>query len=239
MPGTSTSWEWKPGWLTLATLGIYTRPWMHIDYPDLPPSLGRLEGDAFDPEAWKPEYPNPALDNVRADDAFWAAKIVAELDEADIRAVVGKGQFTDPAAPEALVEILMKRRDKVLRRWLAGINPLVDFALGADGRLTFGNAAVNAGVASPASQYTVEWFGFDNLTGESTPVGEESLGAAVATAPPALLADAGVDFIECRVSAVHPDHPSWAEPVVVHFRRASDGWGTGGPQASSVTALRG
>ena len=57
--------EWKPGWLTLATLGLYTRPWMHIDYPDAPPSVGRFEGDAFDPVQWKPEYPNPAFDNMR------------------------------------------------------------------------------------------------------------------------------------------------------------------------------
>src|SRR5690606_14575297 len=55
--------EWKPGWLTLATLGLYTRPWLHIRYPDVPPSVGRFEAESFDPVLWRPEYPNPAFDN--------------------------------------------------------------------------------------------------------------------------------------------------------------------------------
>ena len=68
--------DWAPGWLTLATLGLYTRDWLHIDYPDVPPSVGRFEAKSFDPVTWRPEYPNTAFDNMRADDAFWAARIV-------------------------------------------------------------------------------------------------------------------------------------------------------------------
>jgi hypothetical protein len=36
--------EWRPGWLTLATLGLYTRPWLHYVYPPVPASVGRFEG---------------------------------------------------------------------------------------------------------------------------------------------------------------------------------------------------
>ena len=79
--------------MTLATLGFYIRPWMHIDYPDVPPSVGRFEGDAFDPEQWKPEYPNPAFGNMRPDDAFWAARIVARFSDDAIRAIVEKAQL--------------------------------------------------------------------------------------------------------------------------------------------------
>ena len=82
-PGNEYIFEWKPGWLTLATLGLYVRPWMLIDYPDVPPSVGRFEAEAFDPEQWKPEYPNPAFDNMRPDDAFWAARIVLEVQRRD------------------------------------------------------------------------------------------------------------------------------------------------------------
>ena len=60
-PGNEYIFEWKPGWLTLATLGLYTRPWMHIDYPEVPPSIGRFEAEAFDPALWKPEYPESGL----------------------------------------------------------------------------------------------------------------------------------------------------------------------------------
>ncbi len=42
--------EWAPGWLTLGTLGLYTRDWLHIDYPDVPASVGRFEASALDPD---------------------------------------------------------------------------------------------------------------------------------------------------------------------------------------------
>ena len=92
-PGNEYILEWKPGWLTLATLGLYTRPWMHISYPDVPPAVGRFESDAFQPELWKPEYPNPAFDNMRPDDAFWAARIAARFSDEAIRAIVEKARY--------------------------------------------------------------------------------------------------------------------------------------------------
>jgi hypothetical protein len=53
--------EWKPGLLTLATLGLYFRPWIMVDYPDLPRSLGRIEADYFDPLKWKAGLPQPGV----------------------------------------------------------------------------------------------------------------------------------------------------------------------------------
>ncbi len=91
--------EAKPGWLTLATLGIYTRPWMHIKYPEVPPAVGRLESSAFDPELWRPEYPNTAFDNMRPDDAFWAARIVSRFSDGDVRAIVEKAKYSIRTRP--------------------------------------------------------------------------------------------------------------------------------------------
>jgi hypothetical protein len=216
--------EWKPGWLTLASLGLYTRPWMHIDYPDVPPSIGRFEGDAFDPLKWKPEYPNPAFENMRADDAFWAARIVSKFSDEAVGAIVGAAKFSDPRASEYLTATLIKRRDKVVSAWLAGVNPLVDFALDANGELTFANAAVQARAATPASEYRVVWARFDNATGRAEAAGEPmTTREARVRVPEALRADEPA-FIEVRVSALHPQHPSWATPVVVHFRRQDGGW---------------
>jgi hypothetical protein len=218
--------EWKPGWLTLATLGLYTRPWLHIDYPPMPAAIGRFEGDAFDPDQWKPEYPNPAFQNMREDDAFWAARIVAKFSDEAIRAVVAKARFTNPEATRYLTETLVTRRDKVVRRWLTGINPLVDFALAPAGGLTFANVAVEAGVASPATEYRLAWSRFDNATGEATPAGDAVVAHGRPVQAPARLA-LGPDapaFLQVDIAAVHPDHPVWAVPVRVHFRRAGDGW---------------
>jgi hypothetical protein len=99
-PGNEYMFEQKPGWLTLATLGLYVRPWMTIDYPRVPRSVGRLDAERFDPLMWKPEYPNPAFDNMRPDDAFWAARIVSQFSDEAIRAVVEKAAYSDPTATD-------------------------------------------------------------------------------------------------------------------------------------------
>jgi hypothetical protein len=214
--------EWRPGWLTLATLGLYTRPWLHFTYPDVPAAVGRFEGHWFDPVAWKPEYPNPAFRNMRPDDAFWAARIVSKFSDEAIRAIVAKAQYTDPTATDYITETLILRRDKVLRAWLAGSNPLVDFAMDAAGALTWDNAAAQAGIATHASEYRVAWARFDNATGAATPSGDAIVVRDRRAPLPSALADAA--FVEARIAAHHPDHPAWAQPVVVHFRRGAGGW---------------
>jgi hypothetical protein len=226
-PGNEYIFEWKPGLATLATLGLYTRPWMHIDYPDdTPKAIGRLEGTAFDPLKWKPEYPNPAFENMRADDAFWGAQIVAGIAPAAIRAVVEKAAFSDPRATEYMTEVLVQRREKVLKQWLTAINPVVDLALAETGSLTFANAAERAGVATPAQAYLVQWARFDNATGVSTKVGEPSTSATMAATAPAGLLDGARDgdIVEAAIAVQHTDHPVWATPVTAHFRRANGRW---------------
>jgi hypothetical protein len=220
--------EWKPGWLTLATFGAYVRPWMLIDYPDVPASVGRLEGDAFVPEKWKPEYPNQAFANMRPDDAFWAARIVSRFSDEMIRAIVAKARYSDPTATEYISSTLIKRRDKVLATWLNQVNPVVDVKLGADGALTFENAAVNAKVATAAGGYSLRWFRFDNAADVRTEVGDpEIITAMRGQAPPALLSTAG-DYIGVTITGTHVDHPGWARPAVFYFRRAGAGWETVG-----------
>ena len=59
--------------------------------------------------------PRPAFDNMRPDDAFWAARLVARFSDETIRAIVAKGRCSEPGAAEHLATTLIKRRDKVLR----------------------------------------------------------------------------------------------------------------------------
>ena len=215
--------EWAPGWLTLATLGLYTRDWLHIDYPDVPASVGRFEAQSFDPVKWRPEYPNTAFDNMRADDAFWAARIVSKFSDADIRAIVSKARYSDPRATEYVTATLIERRNRVLKTWLTGINPLVDFALSAEGELTFSNAAVQAAAASAGSSYQVRWSRFDNATGAATGAVVEATGTEMRFAAPQQVL-AGAEFVQVEIAVQHPDFPAWNIPVTVHFRRAASGW---------------
>lgn len=215
--------EWAPGFATLATMGLYLRPWMRIDYPDVPASVGRFESKAFDAAKWRPEYPNVAFDLMRPEDAFWAARIVSRFSDDDIQALVGKGGYSEPAATSYVTKALIERRDKVLRLWLNQVNPVVDLALSPAGRLSFANAAVDARVATSPESYSVRWFRFDNVSNTETNVGETLVGAGLeAQAPAALLADSA--FVGVSVTARHPEHPAWARPVTAHFRRVGDAW---------------
>jgi hypothetical protein len=226
-PGNEYIFEWKPGWATLATLGLYVRPWMLIDYPKVPPAVGRFEGDAFTPERWKPEYPNPAFENMRPDDAFWAARIVSRFSDEMVRAIVSKAKYSDPQAADYIAQTLIKRRDKVLKTWLNQVNPVVDAALDASGTLTFENAAVRASAATPADSYTLQWFRFDNATDTKTNVGDPAVVTALrATAPSAVLD--GSDYVGVTMTARHADQPGWARPATFYFRRTAGGWETVG-----------
>ncbi len=89
--GNEYIWEARPTLLTMVTLGFYVRPWIKVEYPEMP-AVGRFEGAFFQPQYWKPEYPNPAFDNARADDLFWAARRVAAFSDEAIRAAVAAGK---------------------------------------------------------------------------------------------------------------------------------------------------
>jgi hypothetical protein len=222
-PGNEYIFEQRPGWLTLATLGAYIRPWMLIDYPDVPSSIGRLEAKSFDPVRWRPEYPNVAFDNMRPDDGFWAARIVARFTDEMIGAVAKKAQYSDPRATDYMTQVLIARRDKVVATWLNGVCPAVDPALSADGRLTFTNAAVAARVADPAERYQLQWFRFDNSTGARTLVGDRQTSASPGGQAPGGMLEAG-EYVGVELTAVHPQRPGWQRPAAFVFRRGASGW---------------
>ena len=51
--------EWGPAFKTLATFGLYVRPWILVDYWEGAKSVGRFEGDFFDPVKWRPDTRTP------------------------------------------------------------------------------------------------------------------------------------------------------------------------------------
>ena len=239
-PGNEYMFEQKPGWLTLATLGLYVRPWMTIDYPDVPSSVGRIEAEQFDPLKWKPEYPNAAFENMRPDDAFWAARIVSKFSDAAIRAVVEKAAYSDPAATDFLTKTIITRRDKVVAAWINQVCPVVDPTLSADGTLSFRNAAVEAKAATAPERYELNWFRFDNATDQRTPVGGAmTASSGSARAPEGLMTG---DFVGVSVTATHAQQPGWATPSTFIFRRggagASASWALVGVERGAVAAAQ-
>ena len=224
--------DWNEGWeylydggatkRRLFTFGLAVSPWQTADYEKYP-SIGRFEGEAFDPETWKPRAPTAAYIEMRDDDAFWAARRVMAFSDDLIRAIVKTGEYSDPAAEKYLGDVLIQRRDKIGRAYLAKINPVVDPTLDASGVLSFGNAAVQYGVTSAARGYTAAWHTFDNATAETRPLGQTT-GAQSSMKAPAGLPGATGAYIRVDISADHPDHPTWKEPLRAYFQRQAAGW---------------
>jgi hypothetical protein len=220
-------YEGKPTLAGLATLGLWTPAFEFANYPkDLYPYVGLIQADHFDPLRWKPSYPNRAFNNMRADDAFWAARIVAQFSDEALAAIVKKAQFREQKAADYILSVLIERRDKVVNAWLNGVNPLLNFRLAGDGTLTFDNAALSAKTSTPPTGYAISWSRFDNAADTHQAVGSET------TAPsPTAKVPQGLEtsqFAAVSVKTLHPDRAAWAQPVRAYFWRDGGGWRTVG-----------
>jgi hypothetical protein len=207
----------------LFSFGFALSPWQTIPYKEYYPSVGRFEGDEFDPAKWRPQTPTTAYVEARADDAFWAARRIAAFTDDLIRAAVRAGEYSDPQAAKYLGDVLIKRRDKILNLYLTAVNPIVNPRLDASGRLTIENAAVAAGVAKGQPTYRAAWMLFDNMTGQTTPLSTTESQTTTLAAPSGLPTGPG-SYIQVDISADLAAHPSWKEPIKTHFRRTAQGW---------------
>ena len=206
----------------LFSFGFALSPWQTIPYVEYP-SIGKFEGDRFDPKAWRPQTPTTAYLELRDDDAFWAARRVAAFTDDMIRAAVHTGEYSDPAAEKHLADVLIKRRDKVASTYLTAVNPIVSPRLESGGRLTFENAAFAARVASGSATYRASWFRFDNATGETQPLGQTQ-GTTTSVEAPGSLPTAPGSFVAVDISADIDAYASWRQPVRAYFRRAGEQW---------------
>jgi hypothetical protein len=232
--GANAPREYDEGWELLyegdkalkrfVTLGFYLQPWQTVRY-ERHDAIGRFEGDEFDPTGWTPRVPTAAFLRARPDDTFWAARRVMAFSDDMIRAIVKTGQYSDSAAERHLADVLIKRRDRIGRAYLGAVNPLVGFALDASGVLTFENAAIAAGAAAtPPGRYTARWFTFDNVTGDTRPIGEEASGPTTRLSAPDALAAAASAFVKVQVAAAQAAEERWTRPVDVYFRRSGNEW---------------
>jgi hypothetical protein len=220
----------------LATLGLYIQPWQTVDY-EKNREIGLFSADAFEPEEWKPRVPAAALARALADDTLWAALRVLAFTDDHIRAAVRAGQYTDPAAEKLLADVLIKRRDKIARVYLAKVNPLVRFGLDGSGVLTFENPAVRAHLAdAPKTGYQATWFRFDNGTGATQPIGSPTTARGERLQAPADLPQGDGVFVKVSIGAVDGPHRAWATPVDVYFRRANGTWQLVGVERLPTTA---
>ena len=224
--GNEYLWEPGPAFKSLFSLGLWVRPWIRVDYPDYP-SIGNFEAEFFEPEKWKPEYPNPAFDNMTDEDAFWAAKIVMCFSDDQLRAIVKTGQLSDPRAEAYLTKTLIERRDKVGNFWLNRVNPLDQFRVDGNA-LLFDNAAVRLLKGVPAADsYQAQWHRFDNRKQTQEPIGSKlTTKEQRLDIPPAAFdgpSDGVGHYALVDITTQGSHHPGWARPLRVYLRKSNTG----------------
>jgi hypothetical protein len=131
---------------SFVTLGLWRRPWdergriVHQE-------IGYYDSELFEPEKWKPNYPNLAFSRMDDADAFWGAKIVTAFSDELIEKLAAGGEYGRPQVVTYLVQTLKARRDAIARYWLDRVAPLEEFVL-KNGWLEFRDLAVERGYAS-------------------------------------------------------------------------------------------
>jgi hypothetical protein len=108
----------------LVTLGAWGMEWEGMEGEPLHPALGWLATETFDPEGWKPFNPNEPFRRLTPRDRFWGARRVAHFTRAHLRAIIAEARYPDEAG-ELLLEILLERRDRVLRHAFGQVAPVV------------------------------------------------------------------------------------------------------------------
>ena len=231
----------RPALLTLASFGVWRRPFIGAKAPSDLPAAGNFTADRFDAKRWRPHYPNAAFANLQPEDAFWAARLVAAFTPEAIARLVEKAQFTNPEVVDYVTGTLLKRREHVLRTWLTARNPVVNTRVARDGTLRFDNAATDAGISDAPDAYELAWFSYDNATGHHRFVSLERVRPETFGSVPADRTG-GAEYIGVDIRALHPGYDDWRTPVRAYFRKAGDGWDVVGidrrPDASGERLAR-
>jgi len=149
----------------LAGFGVYAPGWMRASYPGRP-SVGHLDYETFDPESWVTNEELAPFANRLPDDTFWAAKKVMEFTDADVRILVGTGQYGDPQARDWIAQCLLERRNRIGQTYLRKVLPLDNLRV-EKGEIAFDDLAVNYGFI-PARSYSARWLSLDNELGRLT-----------------------------------------------------------------------
>jgi hypothetical protein len=112
-----------------ATFGLVARPWERTRRDA--GIFNYFSARDFVPELWRGGYPNPAFVRMTEADGAWMARIIARFSDADIAAAVSVGKY-DMASTRYLIDTLITRRDRILRRYFAELSGVADLHVRGD-----------------------------------------------------------------------------------------------------------
>ena len=198
------------------SLGAIERPWDRAVRVPGREKFGYFSVRDFDPETWKTAYPNPAFLRMTERDAAWMARIIARFTRADLRAIAGAAQFTDPGDADYITDVLAARRRVILERYLTRLSPLADVRQQPDGRIcALDLARVNGLVAPGRFHYEIVERAASGAAVQLP--GEVGTDGTVCFAPRSLAAGAATpDADPARLVIIRLRNGTGAGPLEIH-----------------------
>jgi len=133
----------------VAGFGFIRRPWDDVRVDPRFPNLGFYDVAHFDPQRFSPQTPLVRWARADSADLGWMARRLARMSNAHVRVAVQSGKLTNPAEEARLQEILIGRRDRILRTTFARSASLADLAMEGGERLCATDLLVSSGLAGP------------------------------------------------------------------------------------------
>lgn len=211
----------------LLGFGFHVPKYRKAKWPPYPEyqAVGRWEGELFDPEEWKNDYPNPAFIRMTPRDAFWAAKIIMHFTPEELAAIVETGQFTDPRNAEYFLEVLLQRQQKCGEFGINGINPLDEFQVRGE-ILEFANLSEKYGFMKGTTAYRVVWSIFNNHDDSVKALSEPFLQAKTSFRLPKAgnLESKNHLFLLAEIYSINDNYPQWNRRIGVYLRPSENGY---------------
>jgi hypothetical protein len=199
---------------SLVTFGAEERPWDRARRIPGREKFGFYRASDFDPERWKPMYPNPAFLRMTERDAAWMARQIARFSGDDIRRFVALGKWSDPSDTDYLTGVLIERQRRILARYLGKLSPLGEIRSAGPDRICATDFARLRAIAPRATfRYTI----VERGGGKVVPLDAElDDGGALCFATRAIVAGDLADDDPARIVTVEIRNGTQAGPLVIH-----------------------
>lgn len=192
------------------TLGIPVKKWEDTKLsPD--DNLGNFEAELFEPGKWKETTQFLPVRSSQPDDDYWAAKIIAAVKPEHLKELFNAAKHPEPEYSKAVMDVLAKRREKILAYAFGRVSPL-ELADLNDGNLSLRDFGAENGVDS--SEYRVRFLNADGKKVSpaiTVPAGKEI------EIPVAQALDAAKNYLIVEVTAVRGGKPA-PRPAEFHIR---------------------
>jgi hypothetical protein len=199
---------------SFATLGLLEHPWDRVTRVPGREKFGYFQIRDFDPEAWKPAYPNPAFLHMTERDGAWMARQIARFSPDDIRNLVVLGRWSDPSDADYLTGVLVERQRRILVRYLGRLSPLGEIRAGPSNQICATDFARLRGVfPAETFRYAIVERGAGTQLALRPEVADD--GAVCFTPRPVVAANLA-DTDRRRIVTFEIHNGSRAGPLVIH-----------------------